>query len=616
MRISEKYPVHRYRRSPLSLWNTFSTWLSTVLGDIADRPDDELLRECYCDDRERKDFDEYGFPEVVKEIFEDFKGGRDYGPPIIIYGPVGCGKSTYIHHLLRVKFPERFEFPVVPFFLDFRKVEDTISTDRLVSVFHSRLDASLRTEFPEFAFETQSVEQLRTKATLLEEVFKERLARFEVIYSEMRALKFEPDDIAKRKLDRMEQYVAELETYNLDRVRYLQRKRGTLFVFVFDNIDHQYHSEEFQKVVFGLARMVMAEFASPAVIPMRTYTAADAYDIHGYTEAFTRRTLSLSAPKATSLLKLRRDYVIKHLPRQIDIAIDSGKWKRTKEDAERDIRTIIGVYLEDPAITEFLCRASGYDMRMLLEIITNTLASGYFGSGDREELANVSYDRFLKATLYGNNWFHRPEDRRTSLISLLDNDGEPGYENMFVRVRVLQYLNYVDSPVPVRKLIQVLETLGYREEITQRAIAVMEQKGLFEVYYYHPRRGSFGPHDKAATYYDKEVRISQIGKFYLESLLADWRYIELIVPSTNLPPRLVHQIEGDVSKKPGEMGGLTKAELQSKYAALTAFIAYLKDLERAELDNRTETVKAVANEFVALLSEEMTQVFSARYYHI
>jgi len=616
MRISEKYPVHKYRMSPSGLWNAFSTWLSTVLGDITNLPDDELLRECYCDDRERKEFDEYGFPEIVREIFDDFKCDKNYGPPIIIYGPVGCGKSTYIHHLLRVKFRERLMFSVVPFFLDFRKVEDSISTDRLVSVFHSRLDAFIRKEFPEFAFESQSVAQLRTRASLLEEVFKERLASFEVLYSKMRTLQFEPDDIAKRKVDRMEQYMAELETYNLDRVKYLQRKRDTLFVFVFDNVDHQFHSEGFQKVVFGLAQMIMAEFASPAVIPMRTYTAADAYDIHGYTEAFARRTISLSAPKATSLLKLRRDYVINQLPKQVDIAMSSGKWTKTKKDAVQDIRTIIAAYLEDQSIAEFLSQVSGYDMRMFLETVTNTLSSGYFGYGDREELPNISYDRFLKAALYGNNWFHRAEDSRTSLINLLDNDGEPGYKNMFVRVRVLQYLNYIDSPVPVGKLIQILDSLGYPEAVTQRAIAVTEQKGLIEVYYYHPRRGAFGYHDKPANYYLREVRISQTGKFYWASLLTDWRYIELIIPSTNLPPKLVAQIEADLTKNQGETGGLTKAELQSKYEALKAFMAYLRELEAAELKNQTETVGAVAKEFVALLSEQMEYVFRVRYYQI
>jgi hypothetical protein len=78
----------------------------------------------------------------------------------------------------------------------------------------------------------------------------------------------------------------------------------------------------------------------------------------------------------------------------------------------------------------------------------------------------------------------------------------------------------------------------------------------------------------------------------------------------------VTQIEADLTKNPGETGGLTKAELQSKYKALKAFIAHLRELEAAELKNRTETVEAVANEFVALLSEQMEYVFRARYYHI
>ena len=81
-----------------------------------------------------------------------------------------------------------------------------------------------------------------------------------------------------------------------------------------------------------------------------------------------------------------------------------------------------------------------------------------------------------------------------------------------------------------------------------------------------------------------------------------------------MPPRLVAEIEADLTKNPGETGGLTKAELQSKYEALKAFIAHLKELEAAELKKRNETVEAVAKEFAALLSGQMEYVFRARYY--
>ncbi len=560
MRLIDDPDFYHKRVRPISYWDTFGNWFSKALGDIYN--DQTMLQNCYATCRSHP-YDETEFASVIKDYVLDFDSITKPSSPFIVYGPPGIGKTTYISHLLNIKIPKDYNLKIFPLFFDFRSNADF---SKISDEFYKKIKEDFFQIDEINIFKGKSINE---KVILNIKIFKELLNQ-DVIDFDINNIDQIIND--SKRLDRIvtiiqDRYLSDISLTLAKMIKYIRKLIDVRIVFILDNFDHLENHNKIHQMVYSLSREIISKFGCPVFLPMRNYTFKDSYNLYGFVEADKPRNKSLSAPIHKSVLKKRKDYILSTLEERVEL---NEITSISSENLIEPITQVFNGIYQNKKIIDYIVGVSGSNIRTFLDIIALALQSGHLRYAKTDNNNTIlTYESFIRASIYCNNVIYRPNDRRCPIINLFDNRESIGSRNTLVRIRILQRLKYISSHEKAEHLSENLRNLGYREENILQALPVLLKAGLIEEVPYLKSSIKISP--------DRRFKISSVGSFYIEKLLYDFNYFEAMAPSLNLPPsykqNMLHIL--DYEKK-------SKREREIRHNSLDRIISLIAQYESEE----------------------------------
>jgi len=555
MRLYDLKQYKDERIPPNELWHAaIANFLSVSLGDIYDN--DDILLECYSPYR-KNIADETSYPNVILDYILGFfhesidaTGNpikRIPNQPYVILGPPGIGKTTYLAHILKV-LSKKTDIKIFPIFIDMRTYSDY---SNLYQTVLERIDEILdkTSELRLFPLEASNADKLEIYAELFESNLHNRLLSFEL--NNWRE-KLSDENFKQNLQNTIEELLKNRKLVLIKHIEYLREKRNLQVVFVIDNFDQNHENNDinsFHQIVFSLAKDILIEFRQPVFLPMRNYTFQDSYDRYSFFEASRSRTKSLSSPIHEGVYSKRKDYILSQIDNKLSFNIMEKTWEIPGTSLKERLGNVLQQIHDNQEIIALLEGLAGDDMRTYLELISYALQSGHL------TIQNVTYKSFLKAIAYCNNKMFVPTDRRTRIINLYDNQEQEGYKNTLIKIRFLQYLKACGGPVNPENIIQELRFLGYQENSVIFAAERFIKFGLIEQHPYY-KKG-------VTNLTNIKFILTPIGSYYIDKLLFDANYFEVMCPSINITNSLKGHAETVLEQKEGHQKQKSLEEMVS-----------------------------------------------------
>jgi len=344
---------------------------------------------------------------------------------ILILGPVGAGKTTFLQYTRWVSAAEDINGKVIWIYVDFKKA--TNQDNPRSFIYRALLDY----------IEGPNDFSLGDWKAVVQHAYKQYIRTQQ---HGALSLLFENDEkefwntISKEiaaERGAIEPYVEKVLTY--------AAKTHSVYL-VIDNAD-QIEAEEFQKAIFLEAQACARRIEANVIISLRESTYAKYKESPAF-DAFQVDALYIDAPQIRPVLSRRFSYAKKVLgEKRVTISAESGV-KFVVDDLSAFFDIVSASVLGEKCgyMVELL---SAGDVRRGLRLIREFLASGHtqsdiaLWSHVKKENFSFSPHEFFKGSVFGQRKFYREED------SLIPNifDSRLGRKNLsLLRLSVLSYL--------------------------------------------------------------------------------------------------------------------------------------------------------------------------------
>jgi predicted DNA-binding ribbon-helix-helix protein len=386
--------------------------------------------------------------------------GDQGGRVILVTGSVGCGKSTFITKVLVDARQKGALRAVIVDLID--DVEgSSVEIDRLL---WSRLLLEWKKLVPD------SLSSGELKKIFHGDLEFLKRGPYEAIF------KASPEEYQRAEAARLEELIADPESFLSSCFRYYRRHLATGIVVFLDNVDRA--SENLQKNVYAFAHRLARETGATVIVPMREMTffrgkAAGFLDVRSSDAVF-----HLQAPDLVQVLSKRIRYVEEHLGedhRRKD-------WRR-REDFDTAVKaygahaaTLKSNLLLGPerrALIDVLSAIAWHDVRSFLSFLKQIHSA--LGNGAAWSTSNAT-----AALMTSRDTESRP------VIPNLYTPPYPAHTCFFLKARILAALLYSKSPERVRQgialpeLLRVLRVYGYQDRWSRRGIEELVQGRLLE----------------------------------------------------------------------------------------------------------------------------------------
>lgn len=581
MRLYEEDSYSRKRVKPKNYWSSITAnFLANLLGDIYQNQ--ETLLSCYSSQRKQQ-YDETEYPEILKQYCKEYYQGNGYNSPFIIYGPPGIGKTTYIAHKLETLKAD--DFDLIYFIFDLRETTDfsKVSTEfyfKLNNYLKDYLDTKVYRE----KGDSYKLEYMLT-------LFKENLSSQIIDFDKNDLQKALNDSELREKSIKIieERYLIDEKLVCIHKIRYLRNKYKTQIAFVIDNFDHFEDYKSTHAHVYALSKEIISDFNSPCFLPMRNNTLLDSYDIYGYRESDKARTKHLSGLEAQNVLEKRFNYIASNITKRVKS--QSGSIEIDSAHIEDEISNVLKSIVNNSLIVELVHGLSGNNTRTLLWLMELALQSGHLDTSQSNKKDECStYKAFLKACSYCNHLIYTPKETRTPILNMFDNGGTHVDNSFcfFSRIRLLQILNEHSSDVKTTVLLEKLESIGYSHNVIIDDMKSMLNKGLIREFPYL--------HSSKTIRNDSTYKITSIGRFYVEKLIFNPIYFEVMIPSTLFPK------EFNGSLKVVTEDFKSRAKIKDKYDHLLKLLNHMNKREQSDLEFMRESGNLSADVLSAVIS--------------
>jgi hypothetical protein len=467
--------------------------------------------------------------------------------PIIIIGHVGVGKSTLVHYT----FANLLGSEAFPIFIDFKGV---------------RTDTNA---IPPFVVETIDEELTKTlhsndDPTILEKVFFHLYPARRLYFENLSKIDAHEAFVSKHKA--LERLGDDLEKWNKARIRYIQEKLGRKIYLIFDNVDHHVSTDFIQKTIAeGMGQAFSNECR--LIITLRRGNFGLAYEEDPFAaKSFT--LVRLEGPDIRRLVDLRvRRILKKYEDRKFSEKIRSGSYGMSPTIYLRVLTERLGALL-NPSVREFLEGFSGKNRRRLLMCVRHVFSVKTLSHPEELTRSVLSKYDVLECLLRpsGPAYLSGEMDPQAMAINLFE-DGtpkEPG--NNLIRIRVLQCLDHYGNRALYEDVARNLCLLGYTKDRVRRVLDLFRAQGLVEA----------GDHSQIMSSTDGQDfchQLTSIGRFYLGSLIYEYRYVLAIKEDTSFPNDYYDRIVGS---------GIASGRLEQREAEIVAFHDYIDKMELEE----------------------------------
>lgn len=450
------------------------------------------------------------------------RGGRAERP-ILVLGGVGHGKTTFLRYLREVSAREAL-VNYIQIDVDFLDTPERASevaehiykeTERQLLEYH-RIDITedrqvrgfLNSELARFANSPRGKLYDHTSSEY-------RIAELEFIESQT-ALK--------------QQYLARV----MHHLRMGQHKFVTVFL---DNLDRR--DEQIQEEAFLRASAIARDWKCLVFVCLRPDTFSRSKKT-GVLDSLAPQTITVSAPDVSILLKKRFEFASKVAKgEQFAAATLTGKGIRETALILPTVATFLeccrASFWENKNLVAMFNAVANGNVRDLLRYVSEFLTSEHLDTRkilDRiKDGYKIPEHEALRALLFGDNWDYSPE--RSRFTNLLDIEFADPREH-FVKPLVLQFCQAVPPAsqgmgfVPMTDISQYLANLGFLARATSSAIDTLIEKDCLEGSIDIQGSGSFSSPSTRPSF----VRITGLGRYHLNHLLARFQYLDAIIIDT------------------------------------------------------------------------------------
>ncbi len=351
--------------------------------------------------------------------------GKTANKFILVLGPVGAGKTTFLQYTRKVSSAAEIEGKVVWIYVDFKKATGLDNPRQFIyRELLSFIDADENFNLGDWKTSVQHAYQpyIRTQqrgalALLYEHDQKEFLT---TISKEIAAER----GTVEPYVDKIIQYAGGLHDIYL----------------VIDNVD-QIESEEYQKAVFLEAQAIARRIGANVIISLRESTYARYKDSPAF-DAFQVDAVYIDAPQIRPVLSRRFSYAKKVLGKhKVTIMAESGP-KFVVDDLSCFFDIVSASVLGEKCGYMVELMSAG-DVRRGLRLIREFLASGHTQSDEAlwsyVQNQNFSFPahEFFKGAVFGQRKFYREED---SLVLNVFDSKLSRKELCLLRLVFLSYL--------------------------------------------------------------------------------------------------------------------------------------------------------------------------------
>ncbi len=465
---------------------------------------------------------------------------------IVLLGGIGSGKSTFLHRFFKVVVADHQNH--LWFYIDFR---------------NAPLDDS--------EIETFVINKM---FDIWENKYKDNFSQI------LSSISFYADYSDKKTF--LQKFIA-LQSY--------LRFSTTL---VIDNVDQ--HELHFQEKIFLTAHHLKDVFNTLAIIALREETFVSSTRT-GVFDAFYIQKFHISSPNFLRMVLKRLQFTIK-LVKSENSEIPKENIIQYLEIIESSLRR---KNKQSQKLVEFIDRISVGNMREALRMFNNFIISGntnikdIFSKHAQSGEYQISYHQFIKSIILGEYRYYSQE--RSHLMNVFDFDPSIT-DSCFNLLKILNYLQYRSNKrssigrgyVLIDELINIFEGVSTKRNVVIDSLLRLSNFNLVE--YDNQSRTDI----KKASY----VKITAAGNYYLNSLIFEFTYIDVVSFDTPISDEKVVK----------EMKKMLNAHtIETRIERAGYFISYLVEMETKEHANHPEylhnelTNKMFANDIQKYFNE-------------
>lgn len=548
-----------------------------IFTDITDDSQIDVLRQCYVPQKQlwdvssslKSNFDrlphyakQYGiswFKESEKASGDfqlSFEKCREFlkkeapsGSVIMLLGGIGSGKTTFVHHFFKITMANRDD--ILWFYVDFKVSHPEINEiegfiyDKILENYHQHYKQKL-----EEYLKSVGLNSISANSDSL-------LALFTM----------------------------------------LRYKQFTVAI-VLDNVDqHSYTSPKYQERVFELAQHLANKFKTITILTLREESFFRSTR-SGVLDAYHIPKFHIESPNFEDLIRSRIDYTVKFLREgggDLIVPISSfDEWKIATV-----FFTIIRYSIRETRrvgrdILKFINDVSGGNMRDALRFINSFVTSA---NTDVDEMIGIELalpescpeyahyqiplHHIIKSIVLEDHKYY--SSSRGNIMNLFQINPQNTYSH-FVHLKILSYLekrmNYFVALekgfIGIQDIIDEANLGGLNTRAVEDSMKKLSEHGLIE--YDNQNKEGF----KTAVY----ARITTTGSYYLEHLVKNFAYIDLIfedtpICDTNIVQELRNRLNADnITNK--------RDRLDARFERTRIFLAYLKRMENEEFSHNPQ----------------------------
>jgi hypothetical protein len=380
-----------------------------------------------------------------------------------------------------------------------------------------------------------------------------------------------PRDL-KRKLMKREnavtilhqyKYNAEFFNYIVYTLRYLKDDLKLKPILMFDDIDRLKNIEDARDIINYSSSLARKLGIVPIIVSSREETLALLADMDDQ----GIEKIPIMPPSFDEVLKRRvKNFNNKYYADKTQLANN----KLTIMEVKEFVNFIADSILEDNNLLNLI--TFHYDLDILLDMVKCIITSPFIDypyimnlkKSNKKLRWHVILDslmRYKYSNFYEENSF---------ILNVYDNEMiNPTPHNALIRVRILQairsQMRRPNEPIKVGDIYAIMNYIGYEKIEVIRALSALSKQRLIVT----------GKHYNAFHENIPEITPTHAVPYYLKNLILNYRYIQNILPVTNIPFDIPIRFAFQESS-------LRSGDLKEMDTYISKFIDFIKECEEIE----------------------------------
>jgi len=597
-----------------SLSSELTPVLDKVFGEIYKYEvldNEELIKECFIENKEIKknksDIEKIfgdkppklsevsgarNTKSLVKQISDEFEkqviGLKDTAPPkpILIIGSKGAGKTTFINYLFKSAINTKILNRRPYVYLDFRKYVD----EDIISINNNEIYKDIISEIHE-NYENLELYSLK----ILERIYLREIKEKHEIWN----LEGNEEYYNKNLRGFLNERTQDFENHFIKLSIYFLSQRSMRLTLIIDNADQ--FDLLIQKKVFLLAQSLNRKAKCAVILSLREGYYYEWRNKPPF-DAFVNNVYHITAPPYNEVLQKRIDYALRNI--HIDGKSKGAFGETTFEVSNEAVKDfLLGLKTslfgaDNSEMLTFLEETTYPNLREGLRMFRDFLLSGYTEvsqyvlrqrvSPDAKE--SIPFWEFLKAIALLNKKYY---NHQQSSIHNLFYPSE-GSSFIFLKIELLRFLfDRIEKYGQAEKFIQTSLLLSNFTERGYKLISILsELNELLEYRLIETDDSSFDKEFNTKLTNHKSISISLKGKYYIETLVTKFSYMELCLQDT---PIFGDEFFNKVRESFPLSNDNGKRSLSKRYKNVLHFIEYLEFREKHELNSNKIVSEMKAN---------------------